>query len=118
MRCMSFKLTTQQVRDGTKTVTRRDGWARLNPGARVMACVKCMGLKKGEKVEKIREIEIVSNRPEVLREIVSMPKRGEESEVCREGFPTMTPWEFVLMYNEHNGGTPDKIINRIEFKYV
>ena len=32
MRSMSFMLTTQQIRDRTKSVTRRTGWADLQPG--------------------------------------------------------------------------------------
>ena len=66
MRNMSFSATTEQIRNGTKTVTRRLGWTFLKPGDVVMACVKCQGLKKGEKVEKIRPIRIVSVRKEPL----------------------------------------------------
>jgi hypothetical protein len=62
MRLISFSLTTRQVRDGSKTVTRRLGWADLKPGERLQACVKCMGIPKGGHVEKIRVIECVSNR--------------------------------------------------------
>jgi len=50
MRNMSFFLTTDQIRNKTKTVTRRDGWLFLKPGDIVQACVKCQGLKKGEKI--------------------------------------------------------------------
>ena len=32
MRNMSFALTTPQIMEGTKTVTRRVGWLRLKPG--------------------------------------------------------------------------------------
>lgn len=47
MRIMSFALTEQQLMDGTKTVTRRVGWANLKPGDRLTAVRKAMGLKKG-----------------------------------------------------------------------
>lgn len=60
MRNMSFALTTDQFLAGTKTVTRRLGWKFLKPGDRVMACEKCMGLRKGEKIRRLGEIEIVS----------------------------------------------------------
>ena len=66
MRNMSFMLTTAQIRAGTKTVTRRLGWKFLKPGDRLMACVKCQGLGKGGKIEKIREIEVVSVRQELV----------------------------------------------------
>ena len=48
MRNMSYAMTTQQIIDETKDVTRRLGWADLRPGDRVQACEKCQGLKKGE----------------------------------------------------------------------
>lgn len=60
MRNMSFSLTTPQMRDRTKTLTRRLGWYSLKPGDRVQAVVKGMGLKKGEKVERLCVIEVVS----------------------------------------------------------
>lgn len=60
MRNMSFSLTTKQFIDGSKTVTRRLGWKFLKPGDRVMACEKCQGLKKGEKVKRLGEIEIIN----------------------------------------------------------
>ena len=51
-RNMSFSLTTDQVRNRTKTVTRRLGWWKNKHGKRLLqvgdivnACVKCMGLQ-------------------------------------------------------------------------
>ena len=49
-RNMSFALTTKQIEDETKDVTRRNGWWFLKPGDQIWAVEKCMGLKKGEKV--------------------------------------------------------------------
>jgi len=108
---MSFALTTEQVRAGTKTVTRRFGWGFLKPGDVVNACVKCMGLRKGESIEKIRPIRIVSTRWEPLDAITA-------EDCVREGFPEMTPGEFVAMLTGHYGCAPDKPVNRIEFEYV
>ena len=118
MRNMSFALTTPQFLDGTKDVTRRDGWADLKPGDRVCGVEKGMGLKKGEKVKRLGVIEIIANDPEPLNAITANPIRGERSEVEREGFPDMQPQEFVSMYCRHMGGPSTKIINRIEFKKV
>jgi hypothetical protein len=116
---MSFMLTTQQVRDGTKTVTRRNGWWFLKPGDRVMACVKCQGLGRGGKIEKIREIEIVSVRRERLHRIIEGAGGYGRGEMIAEGFPNMTPADFLLMFCAHHvGATPDSFVNRIEFKYV
>ena len=118
MRNISFMLTTRQVRQGSKDVTRRVGWWMLKPGTRLMACVKCQGLGRGGKIEKIREIEIVSTRREPLREIVMRPNRGERSEVEREGFPEMTAFQFMQMFMHEMGVSPSTHVNRIEFKYV
>ncbi len=111
MRNMSFAMTTQQVIDGTKDVTRRFGWWFLKAGDRVQAVEKGMDLKKGEKIKKLRVIEIVSVRTEPLNAITS---HG----CLREGFPEFKPWEFVAMLMRHHKCRPDATINRIEFKYI
>ena len=61
-----FFLTTDQVRNRTKTVTRRNGWWFLKPGEIVNAVEKAMGLKRGEKIKRICQIRIVSTRAESL----------------------------------------------------
>lgn len=111
MRNMSFFLTTRQVREQIKDVTRRLGWEDLKPGERVQAIVKGQGLKKGEKIERLCVIECVSNRKEMLCEITPV-------EVLREGFNAMSPADFVAMFCKANGCEPRRMVNRIEFKYV
>lgn len=121
MRNMSFMLTTKQVRDGTKTVTRRPGWKFLKPGDRVMACVKCQGLGAGGKIERIREIEILSNRREPLATMLDFPRQYlyAQEEMIREGFPGRDPAEFALMFCKmYKGMTLLIPISRIAFKYV
>jgi hypothetical protein len=128
---MSFALTTEQVRHHTKNVTRRLGWARLKPGQRVQAVVKSQGLKKGEHPEKLCIIECVKNESEELEEIVRRPCRTDvcpecpgsdhgcsDCEVSREGFPNLTPRQFVDLFCQHMKVTPNRVVNRIEFKYV
>jgi len=44
-RNISFALTTKQIRNRSKTVTRRLGWLHIKKGDVLNACVKCMGLK-------------------------------------------------------------------------
>lgn len=112
MRNMSFSKTTDQARDRSKTVTRRWGWGFLKPGDRVQQVVKAMGLKKGEKIEKIHVIEIISNRPDPLNDLT-------QAECVLEGFPGLDPaWLRRLLLSmapkTWKGGHP----NRIEFKYV
>ena len=111
MRNMSFSLTTEQMRGRVKFVTRRLGWDDLKPGHRIQGCVKCMGLKPGESVDRICVIEICSTRKEVLKEIT-------QSECVLEGFPDYTPAQFVDMFCLHNKCTPETTVNRIAFYYA
>jgi len=83
-RNMSFALTTEQIRDRSKTETRRVGWGRLRPGEQFWAVVKAQGLKKGEKIERIALLECVTNNREWLTAMTPAACR-------REGFPDMTP---------------------------
>jgi len=66
---MSFTLTTDQVRNKTKTVTRRFAWDGLKPGTKLNAVNKCMGLRKGEKPLLLANIRVVSVRREPLNAI-------------------------------------------------
>lgn len=110
-RNMSFALTTNQIIAREKDVTRRFGWWFLKPGDRLNAVKKVMGLRPGERVERICEIEVVSVRREPLNAIT-------EDDVRREGFPQWTTEQFISMLVEHYGIAPDKICNRVEFRYL
>lgn len=110
-RNISFAMTTQQVKDQSKDVTRRFGWWFLKPGDRLCGVEKAMGLRKGEKINRLCNIEVVSVRPEPLNAIT-------QEDVTREGFPEWTPQDFVDFLVSHYGCEPDKICNRIEFRYV
>lgn len=111
MRNMSFSHTVAQVRDGTKTVTRRLGWSFLRPGDVVMACKKCQGLRKGEKVKRIRPIRVVSVRREKLCDIPA-------SDLRKEGFPNVWMSVFIEMFCKINSCRYDTVVNRIEFEYL
>ena len=111
MRNMSFMLTTEQIRNQTKTVTRRLGWWFLKPGDRVMACVKCQGIPKGGTIEKICEIEIVSIKKVFLFDM-------DSGEAALEGFPHMWGSQFVTMFCKEMRCKRTVDVNRIEFKYV
>ncbi len=117
MRNMSFMLTKEQYRNHKKDVTRRNGWAFAKVGDLVNGCEKCQGLKKGEKIIKIDRHYWVSLRWEPLRKMIDDPEYGKK-EVIREGFPDMTPQEFVDMYCRHNKCTPETLVHRMEFEYV
>lgn len=111
MRNMNFMLTTRQIKDKSKSVTRRLGWWFLKPGDVLNACEKCQGLKKGEKVIKLCQIRVLSTRGEKLFEI-------SESDVIAEGFPNMTPFEFVNMFSRKMKTHIAVWVNRIEFEYL
>lgn len=118
MRNMSFALTTQQVQDMSKDVTRRMGWLHLKAGNAFQPVKKCMGLRPGEKIERIGgAVVTVSTCREPLRRLIDEPEYGR-AECRREGFPEMSPAEFVTMFCEsHRGCTPETTVTRIEFSY-
>ena len=115
MRNISFFLTTLQFLSGEKTVTRRNGWKFLigQTGVHLMAVEKGQGLKKGEKIKRLGEIEVIEARLEPLIEIFNYP-----DDCCREGFPELTPGQFIRFYCKHNGCHADQEITRIEFRRI
>lgn len=113
MKNISFALTTRQFRERTKFVTRRLGWKTLRPGEILMACEKCQGLKKGEHPVKLGAIRVTEIWHEPLHLITE-----ECGATALEGFPEMTPQEFVEFFCEHNGCTSDRVVTRIRFEYL
>ncbi len=122
MRNMSFALTTPQIVEGTKTVTRRLGWLHARPGQLIRPVQKCMGLRPGEKINVLRDpLTIISVRREPLRAMLDNIDYGF-AECVLEGFgehPAYRfPSEFISMFcSTHKGCTPDSIVTRIEFSY-
>ena len=114
MRNISFSLTTPQFLDLSKDVTRRLAWLNLKPGEALMACEKCQGIKPGEKVVKLGEITVITTRRERLDLMITDAAYGQ-AECIREGFPHLTPSEFVAMFCKHNKCEPSDLITRIEF---
>lgn len=122
-RNMSFFYTQSQIRDRTKTVTRRLGWTFLRPGEVLNACVKCQGLKAGETVEKICRLKVVSVQQESLQAMEFPSYYGHNRdygrrEVSREGFPDMTPGQFIEMFCKHMKCPSERKVTRIEFEYL
>ena len=109
---MSFALTERQLVDGSKDVTRRIGWRDLKPGDQVVAVRKAMGLRKGERQVVLGTIRIVSVTFEPLSNVYC-----RDGDVRREGFPLMTPAEFVTFFCRANGGTAAREVTRIEFVF-
>lgn len=113
---ISFALTTNQVRRRIKTVTRRLRWRKLKPGTTLIGCVKCMGLKLGETVERIATIQVESVDQEPLIALYQEPYGSQEA--AKEGFPGMAGYEFARMFVRHSGCTLTEPITRIEFSYL
>jgi hypothetical protein len=119
---MSFALTTDQILEGSKTVTRRLGWLDLKPGQKIRPVKKCMGLRRGEKLDVLRDpITVVSVRREPLRAMLDDLDYGCQ-ECVLEGFSLhpdyCKPSNFVEMFcSTHHGCTPATMVTRIEFSY-
>jgi len=111
-RLMAVSLTGQQVRDRTKTVTRRTGWRMLRPGDQLTLCAKVMGRRPGEPLDRIANVEVTSVRRERLDAITA-------SDVTAEGFPQMTPAAFVSFFcAAHRGCAPGTEVTRIQWRYL
>lgn len=111
-RLMSVSLTSDQVRARTKTVTRRVGWLMLEVGDELTLCQKVMGRRAGEPLDRIVNVEVTS----VSRERLDAITRDD---VIAEGFPGMTPAEFVAFFcRTHHGCSPETEVTRIEWLYL
>lgn len=111
-RLMAVSLTESQVRNRTKTVTRRAGWRMLRAGDQLTLCRKVMGRRGGEPLERIVNVEVVSVRRERLDAITP-------ADVAAEGFPQMTPAQFVEFFcSTHRGCGPGTEVARIEWQYL
>ncbi|MGW4635549.1 hypothetical protein [Nocardia sp. NPDC004415] len=111
-RLMSVSLTESQVRDRAKFVTRRTGWAYLRPGERLTLCRKVMGRRRGEPLVRIVDVEVLDIRRERLDAITP-------DDVTAEGFPAMSPQEFVEFFcRTHKGCTPASEVTRIWWRYL
>lgn len=114
---ISFALTTEQFTARTKDVTRRLGWHRLTAGKVLTAIEKGQGLRKGEHPVKLGQIRTVDVRRERLDAMLKDVDYGHK-EVIREGFPLMTPREFVVMFCLYNNCKPWRVVTRIEYTYL
>jgi hypothetical protein len=111
-RLMSVALTVPQVRDRSKTVTRRDGWLMLKSGDIVTLCEKTRGRKPGDPLVRITDVTIVSVRREPLSAIT-------EADVTAEGFPGWSTGQFIGFFTQsHPGCGPQAQVTRIQWAYL
>lgn len=110
---ISYALTTPQIIDMSKTVTRRKNWERAKAGVRLQPVDRVMGFKKGEHPQLLipgwHQI-VVSARWEALEDITP-------EDVEREGFVGWTTEQFISFYCKHNKGDRKQQVRRIEFRY-
>jgi hypothetical protein len=84
----------------------------LNVGDQLTLCRKVMGRRRGEPLVRIAAVEVKSVRREALDAITA-------ADVVAEGFPKMTPAEFVTFFcRTHRGVTPAAVVTRIEWRYI
>lgn len=116
---MSVSLTELAVVERRKTVTRRVNWWRtaagrplLSVGDRLTLCRKVMGRRPGEPLVRLGDVRVVSIDRVQLDHI-------DHDECVREGFPEMTPDEFVTMFcATHRGCDRTDLVTRIEWEYL
>ncbi len=124
MRNISFALTAPQFKARTKDVTRRLGWLNVKPGDHLMGCEKCMGRKNGEPLVRLGEIVVTRVRRENLDVLLwcyfdGNPTKYALDEVRREGFPEISPSQFVDFFiASHKGCERGTLVTRLEFRYV
>jgi len=66
---------------------------------------------KREKPVVLARIRITGFRREPLNQMT-------QTDCVAEGFPEMSPSEFIRFFSEHNKCPVDAIISRIEFEYI
>lgn len=110
-RNISFAATIEQIKTEAKTETRRLGWNCLKDGDILRAVNKVMGFKKGEKPVWLSDIVVEHTWREPLNAIT-------QESVIAEGFPNLTPDEFVNLFCKINKCKPDIEVRVIRFYYV
>ncbi len=111
MRNISCFHTTDQVLARTKTVTRRLAWRGLKPGTMLRVVRKSMGMRKGDRVEKLAVVRVVSVRREWLWEVT-------REDVVKEGFPDWSRADFIEFFTGAMGVGPSQEVTRIEWEYA
>lgn len=117
---MSCSITVEPVRARTKTETRRAPatWTTLKPGDLLTLIEKGMGLKRGERQVVLAEVTVTAIDLVRLTDIT-------EDDVHSEGFPNMTPAEFITMWLDAHRNQPTRhdsdgevLCRRIRWEYL
>ena len=105
-RMISFARTADLFREGSKTVTRRDGWKTLEPGTILEAVDR---LPRVGPYESLGLLEVLDVRTERLGDVT-------QDEVALEGYPGRSPEWFVSFYCAPGAPDPDRLVQRIAFR--
>ena len=109
-RLMSFAATVEQVRNRTKTVTRRNGWTFLRVGDILTAVDR--NPRCGDDYERLCDIRVTDIRTERLTDITV-------EDVAKEGFPGKSPAWFMAMYRKAFAQwRRGMAVRRIKFEYI
>lgn len=115
MRLMSVALTEQAVVERRKTVTRRLGWTFLQPGDRLQLVRKSMGRRRADgTVEPLVRLAVVEVASVTRIPLTLMSK----CDTRREGFPALSPDEFVVFFTKAMRCRPETIVTRIAWRYL
>lgn len=109
MRCMSFHLTADAIRNGTKDVTRRLGWRDILVGDVFEGVVKYRGVRVADR-QSLGVFRVVSVRREQLNYICLNDVRR------REGYPGWTQAQFIDHFCKAMRCDRNVTVTRIEFK--
>jgi hypothetical protein len=118
MKIISVGLTIESVQDQSKTVSRRLGFQKLKIGDLLQPVRKCMGLKKGEAIERIGcPIKVLEIKREPLHKMLDYPDYGL-SECIKEGLPRLSPREFVALLCKTYKIDTMQPVTRIKWEYT
>jgi hypothetical protein len=131
-RLISVAHTTAAVEARIKTETRRLGWWKdkngrhlVKPGDTLTLCRKVMGRKKGEPLDRLCDVLVLSVEREQLWDITDEGVRaeglkgglgGQFDEWYLDGWPTTTSW--VLWFCEAMDCAPDDEVTVIKWRYL
>lgn len=114
-RLLSVALTEQQVRDQTKTETRRLGWRHAHAGMQLSLVRKAMGRKRRDgtvqPLVRLNEVVVTEVRREPLHAIT-------EAGVAAEGFPHWTPEQFIDFFTSRMKCDRNAHVTVIRWRYL
>ena len=113
MRLISFAKTTEQFVEGLKTETRRDGWRRAHVGDMLQPVNRLPRVGAGKWWPLLWRGEY----RHIQLDLVERVRLGDitKEQVQKEGFPEMSPVEFVRFYCAPRQPDPDRIVTRLSF---